>query len=74
MVESSHPCGSDPDRVTPSVMMISVDCVQPIGLIAPELSQLAHRGRAVRKDSEPGGNRVGDAELLQHFRHVNPGC
>src|SRR5260221_12533060 len=31
MVASSHPGGSDPDRTTPLVEMISVDCVQPIG-------------------------------------------
>ena len=31
IVASSQPGGSEPDRVTPLVLMISVDCVQPIG-------------------------------------------
>ena len=73
MVASSQPGGSDPDRTTPSVLMISVDCVQPIGLAASDCRQMAHRGRAVRIDLEPGRDLVGDAELLQHFRDVNPG-
>ena len=36
MVESSQPGGSEPDSITPLVLMISVDCVQPIGLMASE--------------------------------------
>ena len=31
MVASSQPGGSAPDSTTPLVLMISVDCVQPIG-------------------------------------------
>ena len=36
MIASSQPDGSAPDSVTPGVLMISVDCVQPIGLRAGE--------------------------------------
>lgn len=36
MVARSQSRGRDPDRVTPLVLMISVDCVQPIGLPASD--------------------------------------
>ena len=34
MLERSHPCGSEPESLTPEVAMISVVCVQPIGCFA----------------------------------------
>src|SRR5579883_529037 len=39
MVLSSQPGGSAPLNSTPSVLMISVDWVQPIGLAAPEAAR-----------------------------------
>ncbi len=53
--------------------MISVDCVQPIGLTASDGGQMAHRSGAVRIDLEPGDHLVGDAEFLQNPCDVNPG-
>jgi len=34
---------------------------------------MAHRGCAVRIDLQPGGDRVGDSQLLQYFRDVDSG-
>jgi len=33
---------------------------------------MAHRGRAIGIDFEPGHHGIGDAELLQNLCHVNP--
>src|SRR6185436_15304592 len=69
MVASSQPGGSEPDRVTPLVLMISVDCVHPLGR-----RQFAHRSCTVRGDLEPAGNLVGDAESIKDICNMNSGC
>ncbi len=72
-VERSQPAGRDPDSTTPGVLMISVDWVQPIGLVGVGCRKLTHGGRAIRKDLEPGRNLLGNAQLVQHFRNMDSG-
>jgi len=72
MVESSHPCGSDPDRITPTVLMISVDWVQPSGLTASDAASwriaVAPFGKILSRAAT-----WFDIELLQNFRNMNAG-
>ena len=73
MVASSQPGGSEPDKVTPLVLMISVDCVHPIGRRASDAASsriaVAPFGKILRR----AGNLVGDAELIKDICNVNSG-
>lgn len=55
IVTSSQPGGSDPDSVMPSVAMISVAWVQPIGRVAVEFASsriaVAPFGRILRREA-----------------------
>ena len=73
MVESSQPGGSEPDRATPGVLMISVACVQPIGRFASEAARCFIAVAPFGWMLEAARDLVGDAQLRQDFCDMNPG-
>ena len=67
---SSQPGGSVPDNLTPGGRTISVDCVQPIGRRA---RQMSHRCGTVGIRLQASFDLVGDAKRSQDLCHVNAG-